>query len=296
MKVPVAPFLTPDPDSLSHAPWMMATSEGLQPLPAEMPAWDHMMVLELTTEIEIDVDDVLSVCELGEGTQLALWVRATCDTTSIRRVVSSSEVPAGGRRRVPVHVELPGHELGGRLTLETLLTSQKPVPSSEIAASQPGSILWRSISRTKLQGTGSQFPTDAADFHATGRPDPEAAWELQVDLTNPEAVFMSAVRLTLNTAHPAIVRLLEGAKDDNTQQLRRTLHWDVTRQLVQYALDCEEAMTAEFDAEATTLAGVLRNVLALVWPATSTSTLRVWSEQDPARLETHIQQHCRLVP
>lgn len=294
MRVPVSPFRVPPAGSIEHSGWSI-TGTG-EPLPQEMTAWDHMTVLELSAEVRIDVAGTLTVCQLDTDTELALAIRATSDTTNIRRVVNKVALSVGESRTVPLLIELPGHEFGGRLTIETLLVAAAPSPLSEDAASQPGSILWTSNQRTRLQGIGSQFPTDAADFRSAGHPEPEAAWDLRVDLADPDAVFMSAVRLTLNTGHPAVVRLLEGAKDEQTQQLRRTLHWDVTRQLVEYAFSCDEAMEADFDREATTLAGVLRNIVALVWPSTSTATLRTWHEQDRARIETHIQQHCRLVP
>ena len=95
-------------------------------------------------------------------------------------------------------------------------------------------------------------------------------------MTDPDARFMSAARLTLNSGHPAIERLLNGAKDDGTEQLLRTLNWDVTRQMVQAALESDDVVGLDIDPEATTVAGVLRNLLGRIWPLESPATLRQW--------------------
>ena len=130
-----------------------------------------------------------------------------------------------------VDIQLNGAALGGRLTLETLLVVTAPRPLDRLAPQHPGSIIWRDSSWTDLEGVGTQFPTDTLDFKAVGL-DPDAGWQFRIDLSDPEARFMSSARLTLNSGHAAIVRLLAGAKDEGTEQLLRTLNWDVTRQMV----------------------------------------------------------------
>ena len=54
----------------------------------------------------------------------------------------------------------------------------------------------------------------------------------------------------------------------------RTLHWDVTRQMVQAALECDEVIGLDVDPETTTTAGVLRNLLGRIWPLDSPATLQ----------------------
>jgi len=193
-----------------------------------------------------------------------------------------------------IEFALEGSELGGRLTLETLLVVSDPKPLSNLAPSQPGSILWRTSSWTDLEGIGTQFPTDTLDFKAAGL-DADAGWQLKIDLSDPDARFMSAVRLTLNSGHPAIERLLSGAKDEGTDQLLRTLNWDVTRQMVEAAVRSEDVAWIDVDLEGTSVAVVLRNLLGRIWPLEAPGTLLQWLNDDPARIESHLQHYSRLL-
>ena len=107
---------------------------------------------------------------------------------------------------------------------------------------------------------------------------------------------MSAARLTLNSGHPAIERLLRGAKDEGTEQLLRTLNWDVTRQMVQAALECEEVIGLDIDPETTTtVAGSSATCSDGSGRSESPATLQGWHRTDPSRIEVHLQHHSRLL-
>jgi hypothetical protein len=296
MRVPVSPFATAVPEAVDFSGWRLATDDGLADLPSALEKWGYQTVLVFHADLTIDRRSVLESCGLGEDTELAVVVRARSDGTGISRAVYRLTVPLATRSSTTAEFDLVGREIAGRLTLETLLLATDPRPVTPVAASIPGSVLWSHRQKTDLQGSGSQFPTDAIDFSVWGRRNPDAAWELQVDLSEPEALFMSSVRLTLNTARPDVVRLLEGDRGEKSQVLRRVLHWDVTRQLVDHALGSDEVCGLEFDGEARTVTGVLRNLLSIVWPDASIATIQGWRTNDPSRIETHLQQHCRLVP
>jgi hypothetical protein len=145
-----------------------------------------------------------------------------------------------------------------------------------------------------LEGIGTQFPTDTIDFKAAGLA-PNAGWQFKIDLSDPEARFMSAARLTLNSGHPAIVRLLAGSRDAGSEQLLRTLNWDITRKMVQAALACDDVGGLEIDPDDTTVAGVLRNLLGRLWQLESVATIRHWQQTDPRRIEVHVQHQARLL-
>ncbi len=295
MRVPIVPFLTPPASAISHGGWFLTTVDGDRQLPSELAHWDYQTVLELAAPVSVDRKAVTEACELEWHTGLAILVLARSSHTNAEIVAQSLDVPARDVFDLAVELSLDGAELGGRLTLETLLIVTDPKPRGPLAAHNPGSILWRHSRWTDLEGVGAQFPTDTVNFSETGR-DPRAGWELRVDLTDPDARFMSAARLTLNSGNAAISRMLKGEKDDRTDQLLRTLNWDVTRQLVFLGLETEEVTSLEVDSDALSVASVLRNLLATIWPHESVVTLQRWRQGDPSRLETHIQQHCRLVP
>lgn len=295
MRVPVVPFLTPPDGSVSHGGWQIFTADGVAPLPSEMLHWDYQTSIDLAAALFVDRSAVTQACALESSSGLTVLVTAHSDHTRSERPVARLEVPQQDRFDLAIRFDLAGDELGGRLTLNTLLVVTEPRPLDDLAPSRPGSIIWRTQHRTHLQGIGAQFPTDAADFSMTRQADPKAGWELKVDLADGDALFMSAARLTLNSGHPTVARMLQGQKNDLTVQMRRTLHWDVTRQLVAMALASDEVISAEFDPDATSVTGVLRNLLASIWPKDSPVTVRRWWETNPSRVELRLQGHCELI-
>ncbi|HMJ77119.1 MAG TPA: hypothetical protein VK507_14170 [Iamia sp.] len=296
MKVPVSPFLMAPESAVSHGGWHLTTAEGDVLLPAELDHWDFRSTLALSAAVAVDRRAVAESCQLEVGSGLVVLVTAHSDHTRSEQPVLRVEVPHQDRFDLALQLDLPGHELGGRLTLRTMLVTNDPKPLSRLAPQDPGSVLWRGRQSTQLQGIGAQFPTDASDFTVTRPESAGAAWDLNVNLDDPDAAFLSAARLTLNTGLPAVQALLDGATDRATEQLRATLHWDVTRQLVVMALESDEVVAADMDPEATSVEGVLRNVLARVWPSTSPVVVRGWWRDDRARVETAVQHHCGVVP
>lgn len=294
MRRPVVPFRLPPDSAVSHGGWLLRTQGGDISLPKEVPHWDYQTTIELAAPVSVDRRSVTDACRIRFDSGLAVLVMARSNHTNAELVASRLELPMSETFDLAVEIRLKGLVLGGRLTLETLLVATDPHPIDRLAPQHPGSIIWRTSHWTDLEGAGTQFPTDTLDFKAVGL-SPDAGWQLRIDLTNPDARFMSAVRLTLNSGHPAIERLLNGTKDDGTEQLLRTLNWDVTRQMVESAITSDDVVGLEPDLDATSVSGVLRNLLSSIWPLESPMTLRQWSLTDPARIEVRLQQHSRLL-
>jgi hypothetical protein len=105
---------------------------------------------------------------------------------------------------------------------------------------------------------------------------------------------MAAARLTLNTALPEIRELADGTSK-SSEPLLRIIRWDVTRQLVMHALAWDEVSDAPADHESTTVSGVLRSLLARVWPLENPSALRLRSRLNPDLIEMQLQHHARIL-
>jgi hypothetical protein len=294
MRIPVVPFLTPPQEAIIHGGWLLCAVDGDIALPNELSHWDYQTVLRLAAPVSVDRRAVTKACQIEWESGLAVLVMARSSHTNAELLAARLDVPLSDTFDLAVELCLEGHELGGRLTLETLLVSTRPKPLGPLAPQHPGSILWRRTHWSDLEGAGAQFPTDTIDFAATGR-NPRAGWELRIELTDPGARFMSGARLTLNSGHPAVEKLLRGEKDEGTEQLLRTLNWDVTRQMVHLALRSEDVAALELDPDALSVAGVLRNLLAVIWPLESIVTLRHWLDDEPNRIEVHLQNHCGLL-
>lgn len=291
MKFDVAPFLQPSPSAIRHSGWEQQSSAGTIPLPLEMEHWDYQTDLALTAKISLDLKRIADDCGLDAGSRFRLIALARSSKTPVETKVSDVPIPAGqGSRDVVLTAIVPGTTSGGRLSIETLLVVTDAKPVNALGPARPGSILWRDIQHSHLQGIGTQFPTDAEDFSLTRPEVAKAGWKLSVDTSEPEALFLTSVRLTLNTRHPAVTKLLAGNKDAETRQLQRTIDFDVTRQLVDAALASEEILGLDVDWDAVSVGGVLRNLLQQLWPTgEDPQTLHSWYLNDPARIETHVQ-------
>ena len=294
MKVQVPPFRVPQSDSVVQNAWVLNTMDGAVPLLPMLKTWDYQTQLHLSSRVFIDRAAVLRVSDLADTSELALLVISRSSTTKIERPMQMLMVPGRDDVEIRLDFTLNGDELGGKVTLETLLVARSPVPLNRLAASRPGSILWRSTQTTVVDGLDAQFPTDAENFGATLPGARDAGWVLRVDQYDMDALFMSAVRLTLNSGLPAIQRMLQGSSDPSTVLLGRMLDLDITRQLVYLAIRSEEVRGQDVDHESLTLAGVLRSLLAQIWPTVGPDTLLRWANEKPDRIEGQLQNVRRL--
>lgn len=290
MKFPVPPFLVPQIGVIQHHGWNLSTPSGDLALPNEMEHWDYQTTLSITGIISINLGKLTEQCHLRLDSKLVIAVLARSSGTNEEQLITQQIVPAGENCEVQLNANIAGTEHGGRLTIETLVIALSPIPADMLAAIRPGSILWKESHHTYLQGIGTQFPTDAEDFAQTRPHIARAGWKLSIDSSNLDALFMSTVRLSLNTGHSGIRKLLSGRVDAETRRLQRLIDVDVTRQLIAVALKSEDVIDLDLDWEDVSLGGTLRNLLQQVWPTgEDPQTLRDRFFNDPSRIESHIQ-------
>lgn len=292
MKIAVPPFYVPDVNSVSHSEWFLSLNGSSEILPEEMKTWDYQTVLSLRAELDIDQALIMDQCRLGSECRFRVVVKAKSSSTTADLLVFEMEIAAHeDLASVPIDFMLPGIELGGRLTLTTFLLLDKSVaPLDPLAPHQRGSILWRQSRHVYLQGIGAQFPTDAEDFRSTRPETPDALWQLDADLSDPEASFANVVRLSLNTSQPAIQRLLQGISSPEVKQLQHLLDVDVTRQLAILGVRSDAVLDREPDRDDPSVVAVLRSLLQQLWPHVSDPHImrKIW-ETEPSRFEAHIQ-------
>lgn len=296
MKIPVAPYLYPGPETVEHRGWSVRLADELVELPSEMKLWDYQSVIGLTFGIQIDRALLTRQCELGFDSELAVLAVASSTGTGIERKIVDIPIPLRDSYEITHEVDLESYDLGGRLTIETLVVVRRAVPLSELSPTEPGSILWRLRHSTHLEGIGGQFPTEAEDFALTRPMEAHAGWALKVDTSDLDALFNSSVRLTLNSGSSSVKSLLAGSQSQESKLLATMLDIDVTRQLVAAALSNEDIRRMEVDIDGTSIASVLRNLIFQLWPSKSTSVLYGWLRDSPERLETAIQSSRRFVP
>lgn len=292
MRIPIPPFMVPATDVASHTGWALITATGAQELPLDLEHWDYQSVLELVGGVSVNRRRLLEESQLSQASGLELITTIKSHHTSVQRTLVRQPVPVQDVYSLQLKASISGHDLGGKLDISTYIVAVEPVPKNALGATSPGSILWSTVHVCHLEGIGSQFPTDSEDFAITRPGHANAAWILEVDDSDLQSIFMSSVRLVVNSANPAMKRLLSGESSGETTALRRYLDFDVSRQLVDIALKNEEIVELEPDVHDISLGGVLRNTLSRFWPHTAPDVLRLQSTSSPGRLEFDIQ-HAR---
>lgn len=193
--------------SVNWGRWFCARANGEpMPIPGSFQDWDeaeHLVVGAEPTEVE---ESALQAC-LGASTLRVLLVGVVDCRATQKRFVTTEVLQDGA---ASVRIELPAGQLAGQITLTQHLVLGAPqaqvadrhspkAVGSRLAASDPVTV--------HLDGGPTQFPTEALSFRKAGlEPVP---WKLQVDASDLEAPFLGAVRLWVNTDHPAGRALLD---------------------------------------------------------------------------------------
>lgn len=294
MKIPIRPFYTPSFELVEHHGWLIDSGGELVPLPEEFDRWDYKTTLELSGSLTIRRGSLVKECHLETDSSLAVLVSVHSSRTRTERRVELIDVPVADDLLVTAKFCLVGDELGGTLAIRTYLVATNPIPTDDLAASRPGSILWQEEHRTRLEGIGSMFPTYAVDFSSTNRRS-GAGWRLRVDTSRPDALFNGAVYLELNSGMPAVMKVMQGATDKDSIRLAKVMKWDVTRQLVLQGLASDDVIYSEIDPEGIDVASVLRLVLGNVWPGVAPAVIRTWLLDNPSKIEIDLQESCGVV-
>lgn len=293
MRTSAAPFPVAPLDAVRFTvPWQLHTPGGPMALTDDVSAWDYLATLELSAVIEIDADAVREGCHMGESSQLRVVVTAASSTTKMRGPVANLAVAAGP---MPIDLHLLGHELGGRLALDTLVVAAHVERTDALSPRATGSILWRHRKTTWLEGESARFPTEVADLGASPYLTPGALWYVDVRTDDLEAAALGSVRLVLNETHPAVARVLAGDESPAANATLSALRWDVARQLILNALDSDEFVERGLVFEEETLGAMLAGILTLHWPGESPRALRQLRRTEPARFERELQDRAGLL-
>lgn len=293
MRTSAAPFPVAPPDAVRFSvSWQLHTPGGPTALADEVAAWDYLAELTLSAVLEVDADALRTACHLGDRSKLRVVVTATSSTTKMRGPITVVPVTPGP---IALDVRMLGHELGGRLALDTLVVASDIERTDALSPRAKGSILWRDRRATWLEGESARFPTDVADFGGAPFFTPGALWYLDLRSDDLDASALGGVRLVLNENHPAMARVLAGDASAEAYATLSALRWDVARQLVGAALDSDEFVERGGVFEEEALGSMLAAVLALHWPGESPRALRQLRRTEPARFERELQDRAGLL-
>jgi hypothetical protein len=240
-------YREPSPACFNPSEWRV-TPSGRVPLadPMEVAHWDYATDLLVERTLSVEIDALRTQALLDSADELRCIIQWTSTSTDLQGA-SDPTVLTGGSNELRCSV--PGIEIGGILKLRT--TVSVAVASADdrnpLAARRSGSILWSDDFQLVLEGDATRFPTEALSFKANGQWPLSCAWRVAVETSDLDAPALSAVRVILNTDHPAHKCLADTPDSPEAALTRQFLAYDVARQLVISALMNDEFIAVDYD-------------------------------------------------
>ena len=292
-RITALPYLLAAPERVACDPWRCESRAGWIDLPPARPEWDFATPVNLDRTLRIDLPGVHADCKLAREDELAITVVWHASGTNLRGAIRPALARGDGSLRV--QVQLAGRELGGTLHLETQLILLRASGARDpLAASRPGSVLWRQRESVHLEGEAARFPVEAIDFAQTGFGPVEAAWQLQWQREALDHATLGSVCLYVNSSHQTMRRVMtDPGSDAEARAVMSALEFDLVRQLVSGALDNPE-FDDGVDFPDGSLGASLVALLGWCFPGDSLASLRGLRDVAPARLESRMQQAVRL--
>ncbi|RAG83790.1 hypothetical protein DN069_20335 [Streptacidiphilus pinicola] len=266
-----------------------------------LPDWDYTTDIAMSRVVQVDLAELREDCGLPADAGLRLSVRYWPSTSLIKHAAFREILPMRGDKvACEIQVVAEGLDLGGELTIETLLELASDLPYSDpFVATRAGSILWSDQARMHLEGSAGLLPVAPVSFREAGLP-PGAAWYVSMDGGDWQQAAMGSLLVLLNEDNPEIRRALEAEKKDAPGDLWGLLEVDIVCDLIGRALDDEAfldepAASHEDNGQGITMAGLvralIRTYLARPGEGVDQAIKRLHDERrrDPSRFRADVQ-------
>lgn len=240
------PFLAADSRSVLVEDPAIVIGEERFTISEPVRRWDYQTPLQVqqsmsVVETKFREQTGLTAQNDLDGVVVALQV--DCPTTNWRKLETAPVQSFLGAGNF-IAVTVPAGVVATSLTVTSwiLLDRVDEEPRGDRVAHLRGSRLFAADSqwRIPLEGNGAGFPTDAIDFQSIGLPS-AAPWHLVMRVNDLDTPFLKAVRLQINTGHPAASALLSG----QDPYLSEALFHDV---LAQMLFSVRELVVADYSA------------------------------------------------
>lgn len=274
---------------MSAEPWhLIGPQRGL--LPVCLPEWDPATDISLSRTLRLDVAAIWGACSLAADDALLIVAEWTSEGTNLKGYVRSEPISFSTEAIVNLVLDIKGKNLAHAVVVRcrlVLLPGSYP-RESPLAPSLHGSVLWNDEHRLVLEGEGSRFPMEQIDFASLPGIPLGASWHLDWSPLDPEMPLSAAMRLYLNSRHVHVIQAVAASEPTEEQlMLRKTILWDVARQLVVGMLDNPD-FTVGGHGEGT-LGRAVSVMLQIHIPGETASGLRSLKESRPAVFESVLQ-------
>jgi len=278
--------------AVDPTPWLVSVRGETMPVPELLKAWDYTTPLHFECQLDIDVERVLDECGLGPGSTLTAVAVWWASSTNKRLAGAMKELERSGPVLLAFDVD-PG-EIGGSITLRRhLLLGAAAGSASAFSATQPGSLLWeedrRDTTTMILEGDAARFPTEVLDFAERPVLEPSAAWWLDCRFDDLDASPLACLRLFVNGAHPQVKPVLAGKSDPRSMLVGSVMSWDVSRRMINGALDSADFVDGWGSFRPGSLGEVLELLIRKVWPTHDAVALRSLRANDAGLFEARLQ-------
>lgn len=279
-------------------PWTLRTG-GVDVAPADVAiAWDRVTPLELRSEVTVEPTEIWQQCGLDAAAPLALVSSWHSRGTNIRRVVA--RVPLERAASHTIVFTIDAAEAAEELVLDRRVVLDRAHPNDDpLVASAAGSILWRDSPAQRLvvqlDAPAEHLSIEAIDFSAHDDLDADAAWAIDVDVDDLDADGRAALRLIVNTTHPAIAGLVEGDDRDRREQVASVLRWDVARTVLGEVLTDERFVERFGELAPGSVGGFVQALIEGRWPDESAHTLLDRRDASRANFDAEVQARFGLL-
>lgn len=299
MREVILPYLSATQDVWSLGGWQLTTEGARRPLGDRLDHWDYSIPLDLSCEIEVDIDQLRAVTKLSDADRLTFVCLWEASATGIREVGYAADLPANGVAVGEPRLDLDSSLLGGNLRLlrQVVLTSVG-AERDLLAADRVGSvILGEEAADAKvvaLEGIAARFPTELVDFSDLPIAEPDALWYLDIESADLDTAALAAMRLYLNSSHPAISRALD-PEDPAGALVRSTIRWDVARTVITEAAQNPDLIRGWGGFPEDSLGDAMEGMIRRYWPGETAESLRERRRGHAARFEYQLQARLRLM-
>lgn len=291
VRVPFRQAVTP----AEMGPWQFKIGDATIDLPENHENWDPTIDLDVSRKIIVDGSRLRDESALVDDVRVRLLAGWHSENARTKHFPWRYDLRLPNRFEGTVEFRIPGADVATSVDIivgAVLVGRERRQPL--VAATVPGSWLWKDVQELRLEQTRGRFPMEWTDFKRSGLPT-EAPWYLDWPSQDWEAPLLGALRLRLNATNPAMRNIVELPEMDEKRQIAiRSAILDVAKQLVIAALGSDDFIENHASCPEGSVGFCIRLLVAMAFQGESMMTVRNRLKDQPGNF--HMQLQAAIVP
>lgn len=286
------PFLVLPDHAIRFDGWMIGDpGQPLDPAGRVLENWDYARDLEVGALVAIDWSVASEALQLpADRLKLKLSLIAGTGAGNLPRrqdrLCETAVDYASGESHLSGVVS--GKTLSGRLRLSLHVSLESPCSDgTALSPKVHGARLWQSWHDILIEDGGdSRFPVETTSFSKifSGKPQEYAPWYLHWRPGAIQADFSACARLYVNSDRPEILARFVGGDEPTLQAIMS----DVMSQMVEYAIDQEDAAEILAACEEGSVGRQIRQWLDFGFPGQEIASIKAMRDQNPGTFRAAI--------